>query len=128
MGKERRVAPRADISLEVEIRTPGSSKVIEATVVNISKTGAFIETKEKAHIGDEVELVIHLDEKLLFVKPHATVVYASDEKEVDEEQIKSVEEMRKWLLGQMRNGWGVKFSNLTEKDEELLNAFVVAIR
>lgn len=128
MGKELRKAPRADISLSVEIKKRGSKEQINATVVNISESGAFIATKIPASVGEEVDLTIHLGRKKLIVTPHAKIVYSSSEGGKREDDLKSVDEMRKWLSGKMRDGWGVMFTTISEEDSKLLHAFVIAVK
>lgn len=127
MTVEQRKKSRAEISLNVEIHKPGGD-IKQARVVNLSENGAFIEIKAPVKVGEELDLVIFLDDKRLKVSPHARVIYSSLEGGKKESELKSIDEMRKWLGGKMRDGCGVMFTNMTEEDEKLLHAFVVAIK
>src|SRR3990167_2428851 len=128
MAKELRKTPRADISLRVEVVKKGGKGGEGARGVNISESGAFIETKMPAEVGEEMDLIIFLDNKELKVFPHAKVVYSTSEGGRSEKDLKSLDEMRKWLSGKMRDGWGVRFTNISESDEKLLHAFVIALK
>lgn len=128
MGKELRKTPRADISLKVEVVRKGGERCQTARVVNVSESGAFIETKMPASVGEELSLIIFLDNKELKVFPHAKIVYSSSEGGKKEEDLRSIDEMRRWLGGKMRDGWGVQFTDISKEDEKLLHAFVIALR
>jgi len=58
MGEERRIAPRIDFRLEVEIGSPEG----RAKVADFSINGLFIETDNPAPVkpGDEIELIMKL--------------------------------------------------------------------
>lgn len=127
MGREQRKHPRVDISFPAEVTLHGKKKTIEATVINISEGGAFLQVEEPFKRGDLLQLRVFLDTEELQVNTEAEVVYESEEDTYDENTISTVEGMETWVKRGGVRGIGVKFLTLSREERQFLKNVLQAV-
>jgi len=134
MGKEQRKHRRMEIQFDALLTLEQGAEPVEASVLDISEGGAFIEIND-IFVRDSLQLAqgavirvkILMASKEVMVDTQAEVVYQSNEDSFDEAAISTVEGMDSWVKRGGLKGIGVKFIDLPEEERQFLKNVLLAV-